>query len=302
MYLTARASLTIISLRVLSHRRDALMKVGIDLGTTYSVVARYDRKSASAEIIRNKYLKDITPSVICFLEDGSVLIGEEAKALQEGGVGVIASIFKVNMGTKEVCATNNGREYHAEELSKLMLRELIKEAEASAGEKIDSAVITVPAYFDDLQRTATRSAAEKAGIKVSKIINEPTAAAIYYGYKHSDGKTLLVYDLGGGTFDVTIVNVNNSTNLLAQQCLSERGYIGNFAFIRVSLCGTNNHKSFRTIFSKFQIHNRYTRTHLNYITAAGFDDIRITDFGLQILNLTFQECLFVFRIIVLGVL
>ena len=187
------------------------MKVGIDLGTTYSVVATYDRKTATAEIVRNKYLKDITPSVICFLEDGTVLIGEEAKDLQEGGVGVIASIFKVNMGTKEVCANINGREYHAEELSKLMLKELVREAEATSGEKIESAVITVPAYFDDLQRTATRSAAERAGIKVSKIINEPTAAAIYYGYKHSDGKTLLVYDLGGGTFDVTIVRISNGT-------------------------------------------------------------------------------------------
>ncbi len=187
------------------------MKVGIDLGTTYSVVARYDKKTATAEIVRNKYLKDITPSVICFLDDGTVLIGEEAKALQEGGVGVIASVFKVNMGTKEICATLNGREYHAEELSRLMLKELVREAEATAGERIESAVITVPAYFDDLQRTATRSAAEKAGIKVSKIINEPTAAAIYYGYKHSEGKTLLVYDLGGGTFDVTVVNISHGT-------------------------------------------------------------------------------------------
>ena len=187
------------------------MKVGIDLGTTYSVVATYDRRTATAEIVRNKYLKDITPSVICFLEDGTAVIGEEAKDLQEGGVGVIASIFKVNMGTKEVCAVLNGKEYHAEELSKMMLQELVREAESTSGQKIESAVITVPAYFDDLQRTATRSAAERAGIKVTKIINEPTAAAIYYGYKHADGKTLLVYDLGGGTFDVTIVRVSNGS-------------------------------------------------------------------------------------------
>lgn len=184
------------------------MKVGIDLGTTYSVVARYDSETARTEIVRNKYLKDITPSVICFLDDGTVLIGEDAKNMQKGGTGCIAAIFKVNMGTKTVCADVGGTKYHAEKLSELMLRELVKEAESTSGEKIESAVITVPAYFDDLQRTSTKAAAEAAGINVTKIINEPTAAAIYYGYKHSDGKTLLVYDLGGGTFDVTIVNIS----------------------------------------------------------------------------------------------
>ncbi len=187
------------------------MKVGIDLGTTYSVVARYDSESARTDIVRNKYLKEITPSVICFLDDGSVLIGEDAKNMQKGGTGCIAAVFKVNMGTSTVCADVGGRRYHAEELSALMLKELVREAESTSGEKIESAVVTVPAYFDDLQRTSTKAAAESAGIKVTKIINEPTAAAIYYGYKHNDGKTLLVYDLGGGTFDVTVVKVSEGT-------------------------------------------------------------------------------------------
>ena len=187
------------------------MRVGIDLGTTYSAVARYNAKTSRTDIIRNKYEKDLTPSVICFMDDGSVLIGDDAKDMQRGGGGCIASVFKVSMGTHAACAELNGRSYTAEELSRLMVRELIRQAEASAGEKIESAVITVPAYFDDLQRSSTRAAAESAGVTVTKIINEPTAAAIYYGYKHSEGKNILVYDLGGGTFDVTIVNVNNST-------------------------------------------------------------------------------------------
>ncbi|MCQ2078991.1 MAG: Hsp70 family protein, partial [archaeon] len=171
------------------------MRVGIDLGTTYSVVARYNGSNARTDVIRNKFGKDLTPSVICFLEDGGIVIGEEAKELQKGGMGTIASVFKVSMGSNTVCAEVNGKRYTAEDLSRMMVTELIKQAEESTGEKIESAVITVPAYFDDLQRSATRAAAESAGVKVSKIMNEPTAAAIYYGYKHSDGKNILVYDL-----------------------------------------------------------------------------------------------------------
>ena len=187
------------------------MRVGIDLGTTYSAVARYNAKTSRTDIIRNKYEKDLTPSVICFMDDGSVLIGDDAKDVQRGGGGCIASVFKVSMGTHAACAELNGRTYTAKELSRMMLKELVRQAEEKTGEKVESAVITVPAYFDDLQRSSTRAAAESAGVTVTKIINEPTAAAIYYGYKHSEGKNILVYDLGGGTFDVTIVNISNGT-------------------------------------------------------------------------------------------
>ena len=185
------------------------MRVGIDLGTTYSVVARYNGNTKKTEIIRNKYEKNLTPSVICFRSNGEVLIGDDAKDMQRGGEGCIASVFKVSMGTHATCAEVNGKSYTAEELSRLMIKELVKEAEASAGEKIESAVITVPAYFDDLQRSSTRAAAESAGLTVTRVVNEPTAAAIYYGYKHSEGKNVLVYDLGGGTFDVTIVHISH---------------------------------------------------------------------------------------------
>ena len=184
------------------------MKVGIDLGTTYSAVSRYDTKTSKPVIIPNTFGKDITPSVICFLDDGDILIGEDAKDMQSGGTGVNAAAFKRNMGDGTTVVSFNGKDYTSEELSAMLLKHLIEGAEKTTGEKITEAVITVPAYFNDFQRTATIRAGEACGIKVPKIINEPTAAAISYGYKHSNDKTLMVYDLGGGTFDVTIVRIS----------------------------------------------------------------------------------------------
>ncbi len=184
------------------------MKVGIDLGTTYSTVARYDRKTSRTEIINNLFEKELTPSVICFLENGEILIGEDAKDMQAGGAGTIAASFKRGMGDNSFTVEANGKVYTAEELSAMLLKKLISDAEAKTGEKIDSVVITVPAYFNDFQRTATIRAGEACGVKVLKIINEPTAAAISYGYSKESDKTVLVYDLGGGTFDVTMVRIN----------------------------------------------------------------------------------------------
>ena len=183
------------------------MKVGIDLGTTYSAVARYDKASNKPVMLNNSFGKEITPSVICFLDDGDILVGEDAKDMQSNGTGVNAAAFKRNMGDGSIVVSFGGKDYTAEDLSAMLLEHLIKDAEKAAGETIEEAVITVPAYFEDAQRIATKRAGEKCGIKVPKIINEPTAAAISYGYKHSADKTLLVYDLGGGTFDVTIVRV-----------------------------------------------------------------------------------------------
>jgi molecular chaperone DnaK len=184
------------------------MKVGIDLGTTYSAVARYDTATNKPIMLNNSFGKEITPSVICFLDDGDILVGEDAKDMQSNGTGVNAAAFKRNMGDGSVVVSFNGKDYTAEDLSAMLLKHLIEDAEKAAGEKVDEAVITVPAYFEDAQRTATKRAGESCGIKVPKIINEPTAAAISYGYKHSADKTLLVYDLGGGTFDVTIVRIS----------------------------------------------------------------------------------------------
>jgi len=183
------------------------MKVGIDLGTTYSAVARYDTALNKPVMLTNSFGKEITPSVICFLDDGDILVGEDAKDMQSNGTGVNAAAFKRNMGDGSIVVSFNGKDYTAEDLSAMLLKHLIEDAERTSGEKIEEAVITVPAYFEDAQRTATKRAGESCGIKVPKIINEPTAAAISYGYKHSTDKTLLVYDLGGGTFDVTIVRI-----------------------------------------------------------------------------------------------
>jgi len=183
------------------------MKVGIDLGTTYSAVARYDKETNKAVMIPNAFGKDTTPSVICFLDDGDILVGEDAKDMQSNGTGVNAAAFKRNMGDGSIVVSFNDKDYTAEDLSAMLLKHLIEDAEKATGEKIEEAVITVPAYFEDAQRIATKRAGESCGIKVPKIINEPTAAAISYGYKHSTDKTLLVYDLGGGTFDVTIVRI-----------------------------------------------------------------------------------------------
>lgn len=184
------------------------MKVGIDLGTTYSAVAKYDKETSRPEIITNMFEKELTPSVICFLDNGEILIGEDAKDMQAGGAGVIAASFKRGMGDNSFTVEANGKVYTAEDLSAMLLGKLISDAEAKTGEKIDSVVITVPAYFNDFQRTATIRAGEACGVKVMKIINEPTAAAISYGYNRESDKTIMVYDLGGGTFDVTIVKVN----------------------------------------------------------------------------------------------
>ena len=184
------------------------MKVGIDLGTTYSTVARYDKATSRPEIVNNFFEKELTPSVICFLDNGEILVGEDAKDMQAGGAGIVAAAFKRGMGDNSFTVEANGKVYTAEELSAMLLKKLISDAEAKLGEKIDSVVITVPAYFNDFQRTATIRAGEACGVKVLKIINEPTAAAISYGYNRASDKTVMVYDLGGGTFDVTLVKVN----------------------------------------------------------------------------------------------
>ncbi len=184
------------------------MKVGIDLGTTYSAVSTYDKKTSKPVMIKNSFGKEITPSVICFLDDGDILVGEDAKDMQANGAGINAAAFKRNMGDGTTAVSFNGKDYTSEELSAMLLKHLIEDAEKATGEKITDAVITVPAYFNDFQRKATIRAGESCGVKVPKIINEPTAAAISYGYKHSSDKTVMVYDLGGGTFDVTIVRIS----------------------------------------------------------------------------------------------
>lgn len=186
------------------------IRVGIDLGTTFSVVARINEQTGKPEIIKNSFGKTITPSVLCFQENGNILFGEDAKNMQAAGDMNSVAFFKRSMGKDMFSVEFFGKNYSATSLSAILLEKLKIEAEEQIGEKIDSAVITVPAYFTHKERQATIEAGEKAGLEVIAIINEPTAAALAYGLSEKRGEqTVLIYDLGGGTFDVTLAKINS---------------------------------------------------------------------------------------------
>lgn len=181
------------------------MMIGIDLGTTNSLAACF--RGGKAEIIPNRLGKHLTPSVVSVDADGTVYVGETAK--ERGMLHPLetAAVFKRSMGTDKEYHLS-GKTFRAEELSSLVLRSLKEDAEVYLGEEVTEAIISVPAYFNDLQRKATKRAGELAGLTVSRIINEPTAAAIAYGMD-TQGKDAryLVFDLGGGTFDVSILEL-----------------------------------------------------------------------------------------------
>lgn len=193
------------------------IRVGIDLGTTFSAVAWMNPKTNQPELIRSDADSDkmITPSEIWFTPEGNTRCGAIAKeAFETGEIGV-ANTFKRYMGTDEVCfIAPDGKEYRAEELSSILLKHLKSQAEMHSGYQIDEAVITVPAYFEDEPRSSTRRAAQAAGLQVKDIISEPTAAALNYGLGHwRKNALIMVYDLGGGTFDVTLVAMTDDTTL-----------------------------------------------------------------------------------------
>ena len=185
------------------------MVVGIDLGTTNSVIAYIDA-SGNPQIIPNSEGSRIMPSVILFDGDSTV-VGQTAKDNADMDPLNVVQFVKRQMGNSNYSFINSRDEvFTAEELSALILKKLKTDAEKALGERIDSAVITVPAYFNDTQRKATQDAGEIAGLNVIAIINEPTAAALAYGLsKSSEPQNVLVYDLGGGTFDVTIMHINH---------------------------------------------------------------------------------------------
>ncbi|GAA4256824.1 Hsp70 family protein [Azospirillum formosense] len=183
--------------------------VGIDLGTTNSAIARLDGRGR-AIILANADGASITPSVICFQPD-RVVVGDEAKELQAAGAENVAAFFKRQMGEPHFVFHANGRDHTAADLSALILDRVRQDAELAVGEPVRQAVITVPAYFRNPAREATIQAAEKAGLSVLQLVNEPTAAAIAYGLRHGDedaGRLILVYDLGGGTFDLTLMRID----------------------------------------------------------------------------------------------
>ena len=187
------------------------IRVGIDLGTTFSAVARIDPATGKPEIIKNSFGSAITPSVLCFQRDGSVLFGEDAKNMQAVGDPGAVAFFKRSMGNDAFSVDVLGKSYTATDLSAILLRQLKEEAQRQTGETIDGAVITVPAYFTHKERAATIEAGRRAGLEVLAIINEPTAAAFAYGLTDRPGEqTVLIYDLGGGTFDVTLARIDQN--------------------------------------------------------------------------------------------
>ena len=184
--------------------------VGIDLGTTYSSVATIDEYGKPV-IVNNRDGEPLTPSVIYFAPQGGSIVGSEAKEMLAAGEENVAMFFKRNMGDDLFRFYANDHEYTAQDLSAILLRKLKEDAELTLGGEVRNAVITVPAYFNDLQRSQTMEAGRQAGLNVLRIINEPTAAAITYGISHDRHQRMLVYDLGGGTFDVTVLDITPDT-------------------------------------------------------------------------------------------
>lgn len=180
------------------------MLIGIDLGTTNSLVACF--RNGKAEIIPNRLGENLTPSVVSVDSKGTVYVGRSAKERAMLHPLESASVFKRSMGTDREYALGDWK-LRAEELSSLVLRSLKEDAESYLGEPVTDAIISVPAYFNDLQRKATKRAGELAGLNVVRIINEPTAAAIAHGMTEQDDVRYLVFDLGGGTFDVSILEL-----------------------------------------------------------------------------------------------
>ena len=181
--------------------------IGIDLGTTNSCVAVMEGQTAT--VITNADGDRTTPSVVAF-KDGEILVGAIAKRQAITNPNTVSSIKRM-MGSTEKIEVNN-KKYTPQEISAMVLQNLKATAESYLGEKVTDAVITVPAYFNDAQRQATKDAGRIAGLNVKRIINEPTAAALAYGIDKTDKEhTILVYDLGGGTFDVSILNLADGT-------------------------------------------------------------------------------------------
>src|SRR6187399_3691163 len=171
--------------------------VGIDLGTTNSVVSVLE--GGEPVVIPNAEGARTTPSVVAFSKTGEVLVGEVAKRQAITNPDRTFRSIKREMGTDWKSDDIDGKKYTAQEISARVLMKLKRDAEAYLGDSVNQAVITVPAYFDDAQRTATKEAGTIAGLEVLRIINEPTAAALAYGLDRKTDETVLVFDLGGGT-------------------------------------------------------------------------------------------------------
>ncbi|MES3025829.1 MAG: molecular chaperone HscC [Pseudomonadota bacterium] len=181
------------------------MIVGIDLGTTNSLISVWE--NGAARLIPNSLGEVLTPSCVSVDEDGTILVGRAARERLQTHPLQSAAAFKRHMGSDKLIHLGK-RAFRAEELSALILRSLKEDAEAVLGHSVSEAIITVPAYFSDAQRKATRAAGQLAGLKVERLLNEPTAAALAYGIHQRGSETkFLVFDLGGGTFDVSVLDL-----------------------------------------------------------------------------------------------
>lgn len=205
------------------------MIIGIDLGTTNSLAAYYTEDGP--KIIPNRLGKNLTPSVVGVDEEGQVFVGETAKEHMLLHPESAAAVFKRSMGSEKVFELS-GKKFLPEELSALVLKVLKEDAECFLHEEVTEAVISVPAYFNDERRKATKRAGELAGLKVERIISEPTAAAIAYGlYQNRENGKFLVFDLGGGTFDVSILELFDS--IIEVRAVAGDNFLGGEDFTRV---------------------------------------------------------------------
>jgi len=205
------------------------MIIGIDLGTTNSLVAYFTKDGP--EIIPNAFGETMTPSVVSVDENNHILVGKIAKERLLTHPTYTASVFKRHMGTKKKFILGN-QSFIPEELSSIIIRRLKEDAESYINKPITEAVVSVPAYFSDAQRRATKTAGELAGLKVERIVNEPTCAALAYGlHEKVDYTKFLVFDLGGGTFDVSILE--KYKNVMEVRAVAGDNYLGGEDFTQV---------------------------------------------------------------------
>jgi molecular chaperone HscC len=205
------------------------MIIGIDLGTTNSLAAVFTEDGA--RIIPNRLGGHLTKSVVAVDDNGDILVGDTAWERMQKYPYTAASVFKRSMGSNKRFMLS-GKEFTAEELSSFILRYLKEDAETYLGENVTEAVISVPAYFNDARRRATKRAGELAGLKVERIISEPTAAAVSYGIYHKkDNTKFLIFDLGGGTFDISVLELYQ--NIIEVRAVAGDNYLGGEDFTRV---------------------------------------------------------------------
>ena len=181
--------------------------IGIDLGTTNSCVAVME--GGKPVVITNTEGIRTTPSIVAFTKNGERLVGDPAKRQAVTNADKTISSIKRHMGT-DYKVDIDGKKYTPQEISAMILQKLKADAESYLGETVSEAVITVPAYFNDAQRQATKDAGKIAGLNVLRIINEPTSAALAYGLDNGNPQKILVYDLGGGTFDVSVIDIGDN--------------------------------------------------------------------------------------------